>query len=79
MSLHWGGEFLEKVLPPSPRERLGEINTDPYYDFSKDEGFIQCNGETGEVILVMQGKMVSNRKHRDFPSESLIGDMYVTC
>lgn len=74
MSLHWGGEFLTKVLPPSLRDRLDEINTDPDHDFSNDNGFIQCNGETGEVILVMAGVMprrVSRRKLRSLTSEEL--------
>jgi hypothetical protein len=74
MSLHWGGEFLTKVLPPNLRDRLEEINTDPDHDFSSDSGFVQCNGETGEAILVMPGVMprrVSRRKLRTLMSEGL--------
>lgn len=74
MSLHWGGEFLTKVLPPELRERLNEINVDPEHDFSSEKGYVQCNGETGEVILVMPGAMprrVSRRKLRGLMSEGL--------
>ena len=74
MSLHWGGEFLTKILPPTLRDRLDEINTDPDHDFSSDSGFVQCNGATGEVILVMPGVMprrVSRRKLMRLMSEGL--------
>lgn len=74
MALHWGGEFLTKGLPPDLRDRLDEINTDPEHDFSSESGFVQCNGETGEVILVMSGVMprrISRRKLRSLMSEGL--------
>lgn len=74
MSLHWGGEFLSTVLPLHLRPRLDEINTDPEHDFSSEKGFVQCNGETGDVILVMPGTMprrVSRRKLRALMSEGL--------
>ena len=67
MSMHWGGEFLSKALPEDLRSRLNEIDCDPFYDASKETGFVQCNGKTGDVILVMQGTMprsVSRRKLR---------------
>jgi len=74
MSLHWGGEFLPTVLPPKLRDRLEEINTDPEHDFASEEGFVQCNGLTGEVVMVMPGMMprrVSRRKLRGLLSEGL--------
>lgn len=74
MSLHWGGEFLETTLPPHLRERLNEVDTDPEHDFSSEKGFVQCNGETGEVIMVMPGVMprrVSRRKLRGLLSEGV--------
>ena len=74
MSMHWGGEFLARILPPELRARLPEIDTDPHYDNSKDQGFTQCNGETGEVLVIMQGTMprrVSRQKLRVLLSEGL--------
>lgn len=74
MSLHWGGSFLSTVLPPHLRERLDEINTDPEHDFSSEKGFVQCNGESGEVILVMEGAMprrISRRKLRGLCREGV--------
>ena len=74
MSLHWGGEFLNTVLPPHLRDRLEEINTDPRHDFASDEGFVQCDGLTGEVLMVMPGVMprrVSRRKLRGLLGEGL--------
>ncbi len=66
-SMHWGGDFLANALPPELVARLNEIDCDPYYDHSKDSGFVQCNGKTGEVIMVIPGTMprrVSRRKLR---------------
>ena len=74
VSLHWGAEYLTKILPSSLRDRLDEIDTDQDHDFSQEKGFVQCNGETGEVILVMPGVMprrVSRRKLRRLMSEGL--------
>lgn len=64
MSLHWGGEFLDNILPPQLKARLRECNCDPFYE--KDENsYLHCNGQTGETILAMQGilpRRVSRRK-----------------
>jgi hypothetical protein len=65
MSMHWGGEFLAAVLPQRLRDRLHEIDADPHYDSTKDGGYVMCNGETGEVLVVMPGVMprrISRRK-----------------
>ena len=80
MSLHWGGEFLSTVLPQHLRDRLEEINTDSEHDFASESGFVQCNGETGEVIMIMPGVMprrVSRRKLRGLLSEGI--DIEVRC
>lgn len=74
MSLHWGAEFLSKALPPELQARLPEIDTDPHHDTTKDPGFIQCNGETAEMILMMKGMLprrVSRRKLKALMSEGL--------
>jgi hypothetical protein len=41
MSMHWGGEFLSKALPEDLRSKLDEIDCDPFYDGSKETGFVQ--------------------------------------
>jgi hypothetical protein len=74
MAMHWGGEFLSTVLSPELRSRLHEIDTDPHHDNSKDGGYVQCNGETGEVLVVMPGVMprrVSRRRLRGLLSEGV--------
>lgn len=74
MSLHWGGEFLTKALPPDLQGRSDEINTDPKHDTTNDPGFINCNGETAEMILMMAGmkpRRVSRRKLKTLMSEQL--------
>jgi hypothetical protein len=74
MSLHWGGQFLQTALPPDVYARQREIDTDPRYDSSKDDGFLQCNGETAEVILNMAGilpRRVSRRKLKTFMAENM--------
>ena len=74
MSMDWGGDILAKTLPVELRDRLTEIEYDPYYDSSRDTGFVQCNGKTGEVILNMPGKAprrVSRRKLRKLLAEDL--------
>jgi hypothetical protein len=73
MSLHWGGEFLSTALPPELRARLKECDCDPFYE-GVDNSFCQCNGQTGEIILHMQGVMprrVSRRKLRALLSEGI--------
>lgn len=74
MSLHWGGEFLDQVLSPTLRSKKKQIEVDPKYDASNDTGFIMCNGETAEVILIMAGvspRRVSREKLRSLLSEEL--------
>lgn len=74
MSLHWGAEFLSKALPSELNDRLGEIDCDPHYDNSEDRGFLQCNGETGEVILDMKGvspRRVSRQRLNKFLSQGI--------
>lgn len=73
MSLHWGGEFLNKILPPDLKARLKECNCDSFYD-KDDDSYLHCNGQTGDVILAMQGvlpKRVSRRKLRALLSEGI--------
>jgi hypothetical protein len=41
MSMHWGGEFLSKALSEDLRSKLDEIDCDPFYDDSKETGFVQ--------------------------------------
>lgn len=80
MSLHWGGEFLSQILPPGLYDRLHEAHVDPEYDFSGDEGFVQCDGESGEVILLMKGVMprrVSRRRLKGLMGEGI--DVEVSC
>ena len=74
MSMHWGGEFLAKNLPVELRDRLTEVECDPYYESSGDTGFVQCNGKTGEIILNIPGKeprRVSRQKLRKVLAEGL--------
>lgn len=73
MNLHWGGEYLDKVLSPELKARLRECNCDPFYD-QVDNTYTVCNGKTGEVILAMQGVMprrVSRRKLKALLSEGI--------
>lgn len=73
MNLHWGGEYLDRVLSPELRARLKECNCDPFYD-RVDNTYTVCNGRTGEVILAMQGvlpRRVSRRKLKALLSEGI--------
>ncbi|KAF7511915.1 hypothetical protein GJ744_003148 [Endocarpon pusillum] len=73
MNLHWGGEYLDKVLSPELKARLRECNCDPFYE-GADNTYTVCNGKTGEVILAMQGVMprrVSRRKLKALLSEGI--------
>ena len=75
MSMHWGTEFLESILPTDTIHRLHEINTDPFYDASKDAGYVQCNGETGEILVVMKSntpKRVSRARFKRLLSDGLV-------
>ena len=74
MSMHWGAEFLSSVLPADLVDRLHEIDTDPYHDASKDAGYVQCNGETGEILVVMKSstpKRVSRARFRGLLNDGL--------
>lgn len=82
MSMHWGAEFLSSILPADKIDRLHEIDTDPYHDSSKDAGYVQCNGETAEVLVVMKSstpKRVSRARFRRLLSDGLnieVGNHY---
>jgi hypothetical protein len=64
---------LDKVLSPDLKARLRECNCDPFYD-KIDNSYLHCNGQTGEVILAMQGvspRRVCRRKMRSLLSEDI--------
>ena len=45
------------------------------YDASKDAGYVQCNGETGEILVVMKSstpRRVSRARFRRLLSEGLV-------
>ena len=82
MSMHWGADFLSSILPDDIIDRLHEIDTDPYHDSSRDAGYVQCNGETGEVLVVMKSstpRRVSRARFRRLLSDGFnieVGNHY---
>lgn len=70
MLLHWGTEYLERVLPEHLRARIKEPRVDPHYDMVDPIPYI--NGETGEVMSRVPTEVitrVSRKRLRRFLSE----------
>lgn len=62
--LHWGKEYLSKVLPMEMVDRIPEAEADPYHPECQNDGITICNGETGEVILIMKADIPPRRLNR---------------
>lgn len=73
MSLHWGTEAIEKVLPPELRSRIRETWCDPFW--SGEELVLKhYRGPTGDLAFETQlanGARVSRRKMRELFKEGL--------
>ncbi|KAK6380699.1 hypothetical protein LTS17_004899 [Exophiala oligosperma] len=50
MLLHWGTEYLQRLIPERLHGRLNEITVDPNYEFKPNETFPHLNADTGEII-----------------------------
>jgi hypothetical protein len=69
MLLHWGTEYLEKVLPPHLQARMKEIRCDPHLDLSSDIPPVPfVNALTGQLMAEFPqvGVRVSRKKLRRF-------------
>lgn len=76
MMLHWGKDWLVKILPADLQARFKETLVDPSYDGS--EPIPHVNGETGEVIsrVAMPGLVrISRKKMRNFLTSN--GDLSI--
>jgi ribosomal protein L21E len=70
MLLHWGDEYLRKVLPSHLEARIKEARVDPAHEMTEPVPYI--NGATGEVIGSVPSPVinrVSRRKIRRFLTE----------
>ncbi|EXJ76522.1 uncharacterized protein A1O5_01030 [Cladophialophora psammophila CBS 110553] len=69
MLLHWGKDFLMRMLPEDLKERFKETLVDPAYDGTEGIPIPHVHGETGEVMarIAMPGMVrVSRKKLREF-------------
>jgi hypothetical protein len=73
MLLHWGGEYLRKVLPPELAARLREVTVDTNYEWGDNEAFPHLDAHTGEIVRYAQMPVmtrVSRKRLRRFLSEN---------
>ena len=73
MLLHWGDEYLRKVLPDDLAARLQEISVDPHYYLKPNEGMPHLDADTGEIVryVRMPAMMrVSRKRLRGFLSQN---------
>ena len=70
MLLHWGAEYLEKVLPPHLQARIKELRCDPTLDTSKGIAPVPyvdaLSGKVLASIPLAGGNRVSRMKIRRF-------------
>lgn len=76
MTLHWGNEAIDRLLPPALRERIREIWCDPHYVRPPvGERFLpHYAGHTGEQLFATpadDAMRVSRSKMRKLFSEGL--------
>lgn len=81
MSLHWGNEAINQVLPPHLRARIREIWCDPHYEQPdpKDNYLPHFAGHTGEQLFAMpvgDCMRVSRSKMRKLFSDGLDVQVY---
>jgi hypothetical protein len=50
MLLHWGEEYLRKVLPESLAANLIDITVDTNYPWGPNEKYPHLDAETGEIV-----------------------------
>ena len=73
MLLHWGDEYLRKVLPGELASRLLEITVDPHYDWAAMGPLPHLNADTGEIVRYVEMPVltrVSRKRLRKFLSEN---------
>jgi hypothetical protein len=79
MLLHWGKDFLMKLLPPDLQARFHETLVDPAYDGVAGVPIPHVNGETGRVMaeVAMPGLVrVSRKKLRAYLTSK--GDLNIS-
>jgi hypothetical protein len=73
MLLHWGEEYLKKVLPDSLATRLREATVDPHYDWKENEAFPHLDADTGQIVRYVQMPVitrVSRKRLRKFLTQN---------
>ena len=73
MLLHWGEEYLKKVLPDALAARLREVTVDPHYPWKEHEAFPHLDADTGEIVRWVTSPVitrVSRKRLRRFLSEN---------
>lgn len=73
MLLHWGEEYLRKVLPDDLASRLRDITVDTHYDWKPNERFPHLDADTGEIVRYVEMPVitrVSRKRLRRFLSQN---------
>lgn len=73
MLLHWGDQYLRKLIPEDLESRLHETRVDPHYHFKPDERIPHLDADTGEIVRYVQMPVltrVSRKRLRQFLSEN---------
>ncbi|KAJ9608059.1 hypothetical protein H2200_007047 [Cladophialophora chaetospira] len=73
MLLHWGEEYLRRVLPDNLADRLIEVTVDPHYNWKEIEPLPHLDADTGEIVRRVQMPVlirVSRKRLREFLSQN---------
>lgn len=72
MFLHWGDEYLRKLIPKDLESRMHEARVDPHYDFKPNDKYPNLDADTGEVVRWVQMPVMvrlSRKRLRAFLTE----------
>ncbi len=60
--LHWGTEYLEKLLPQELQFRMKEIRVDPSFEMEAPVPMLK--GDTGEVLKMIETPVINRVSRR---------------